>query len=199
MKYSPSLARLIEALRILPGVGPKSAQRMAFNLLERNREGARALASALSDAATRVGQCSRCRMLTDGDLCTICSAPQRDEGLLCVVESPADVAAVEQSGGYRGRYFVLMGHLSPLDGIGPAELGVSRLESILAEGQVREVILATNPTVEGEATAHFLGDLVARRGIRASRIAHGVPVGGELEYVDGGTLAHALAGRQAIS
>ena len=199
MKYSPSLARLIEALRILPGVGPKSAQRMAFHLLERNREGARALASALSDAAARVGQCSRCRMLTDGDLCTICSAPQRDEGLLCVVESPADVAAVEQSGGYRGRYFVLMGHLSPLDGIGPAELGVSRLESILAEGQVREVILATNPTVEGEATAHFLGDLVARRGIRASRIAHGVPVGGELEYVDGGTLAHALAGRQAIS
>lgn len=199
MKYSPSLARLIEALRILPGVGPKSAQRMAFHLLERNREGARALASALSDAAARVGHCSRCRMLTDGDLCTICSAPQRDEGLLCVVESPADVAAVEQSGGYRGRYFVLMGHLSPLDGIGPAELGVSRLESILAEGQVREVILATNPTVEGEATAHFLGDLVARRGIRASRIAHGVPVGGELEYVDGGTLAHALAGRQAIS
>lgn len=199
MKYSPSLARLIEALRILPGVGPKSAQRMAFHLLERNREGARALASALSDAAERVGHCSRCRMLTDGDLCTICSAPQRDEGLLCVVESPADVAAVEQSGGYRGRYFVLMGHLSPLDGIGPAELGVSRLEAILAEGQVREVILATNPTVEGEATAHFLGDLVGRRGIRASRIAHGVPVGGELEYVDGGTLAHALAGRQAIS
>jgi recombination protein RecR len=199
LKYSPSLARLIEALRILPGVGPKSAQRMAFHLLERNREGARALASALSEAAARVGHCSRCRMLTDGDLCTICSAPQRDEGLLCVVESPADVAAVEQSGGYRGRYFVLMGHLSPLDGIGPAELGVSRLESILAEGQVREVILATNPTVEGEATAHFLGDLVARRGIRASRIAHGVPVGGELEYVDGGTLAHALAGRQAIS
>jgi recombination protein RecR len=199
LKYSPSLARLIEALRILPGVGPKSAQRMAFHLLERNREGARALASALSDAAERVGHCARCRMLTDGDLCTICSAPQRDEALLCVVESPADVAAVEQSGGYRGRYFVLMGHLSPLDGIGPAELGVSRLESILAEGQVREVILATNPTVEGEATAHFLGDLVARRGIRASRIAHGVPVGGELEYVDGGTLAHALAGRQAIS
>jgi len=199
LKYSPSLARLIDALRILPGVGPKSAQRMAFYLLERNREGARALASALSDAATAVGQCRRCRMLTDGELCMICTAPQRDEGLLCVVESPADVAAVEQSGGYRGRYFVLMGHLSPLDGIGPGELGVSQLESILAEGQVREVILATNPTVEGEATAHFLGDLVARRGIRASRIAHGVPVGGELEYVDGGTLAHALAGRQAIS
>jgi len=199
LKYSPSLARLIEALRILPGVGPKSAQRMAFHLLERNRDGARGLATALTEAATSIGQCKRCRMLTDGELCTICTAPQRDEGLICVVESPADVAAVEQSGGYRGRYFVLMGHLSPLDGVGPDELGVAQLEAILAEGQVREVILATNPTVEGEATAHFLGDLVGRRGIKASRIAHGVPVGGELEYVDGGTLAHALAGRQAIS
>lgn len=199
MKFSPTLARLIESLRILPGVGPKSAQRMAFNLLERNREGALALAGALQDAVAGVRHCSRCRMLTDGELCAVCAAPQRDEGLLCVVESPADVAAVEQSGGYRGRYFVLMGHLSPLDGIGPEELGVAQLEGIMAEGQVREVILATNPTVEGEATAHFLGDLVARRGIRASRIAHGVPVGGELEYVDGGTLAHALAGRQVIS
>ncbi len=199
MKYSPSLARLIEALRILPGVGPKSAQRMAFHLLERDRDGARALGRALADAADSIGHCRRCRMLTDGELCTVCSAPQRDDSLLCVVESPADVAAVEQSGGYRGRYFVLMGHLSPLDGVGPDELGVSQLESLLDEGTVREVILATNPTVEGEATAHFLGEMVARRGIRASRIAHGVPVGGELEYVDGGTLAHALAGRQAIS
>jgi recombination protein RecR len=138
-------------------------------------------------------------MLTDGELCVVCAAPQRDESLLCVVESPADVAAIEQSGGYRGRYFVLMGHLSPLDGIGPVELGVSLLENIIDEGAVREVILATNPTVEGEATAHFLGELVNRRGIRASRIAHGVPVGGELEYVDGGTLVHALAGRQTIS
>lgn len=199
MKYSPSLARLIEALRILPGVGPKSAQRMAFYMLERNREGARALSVALQEAVDRVGHCRRCRMLTDGELCTVCAAPQRDDSLLCVVESPADVAAVEQSGGYRGRYFVLMGHLSPLDGVGPDELGIGKLEAILDEGQVREVILATNPTVEGEATAHFIGDLVARRKIRASRIAHGVPVGGELEYVDGGTLAHALAGRQAIS
>lgn len=199
MKYSPSLARLIEALRILPGVGPKSAQRMAFYLLERNRDGARLLARALGEAADTVVHCKRCRMLTDGELCDVCVAPQRDDSLLCVVESPADVAAVEQSGGYRGRYFVLMGHLSPLDGVGPDELGVSQLETLLGEGQVREVILATNPTVEGEATAHFLGDLVARRGIKASRIAHGVPVGGELEYVDGGTLAHALAGRQAIS
>jgi recombination protein RecR len=199
LKYSPSLARLIEALRILPGVGPKSAQRMAFHLLERDRDGARALSRALAEAADNVGHCQRCRMLTDGELCTVCSAPQRDDSLLCVVESPADVAAVEQSGGYRGRYFVLMGHLSPLDGVGPDELGVAQLEALLDEGTIREVILATNPTVEGEATAHFLGELVARRGIRASRIAHGVPVGGELEYVDGGTLAHALAGRQAIS
>jgi len=199
LKYSPSLARLIEALRILPGVGPKSAQRMAFYMLERNREGARALSAALQEAVDRVGHCRRCRMLTDGELCTVCAAPQRDDSLLCVVESPADVAAVEQSGGYRGRYFVLMGHLSPLDGVGPDELGIGQLEAILDEGQVREVILATNPTVEGEATAHFIGELVARRKIRASRIAHGVPVGGELEYVDGGTLAHALAGRQAIS
>ncbi len=199
MKYSPTLGQLIDALRILPGVGPKSAQRMAFYLLERNRDGARTLARALDEAATTVRHCKRCRMLTDGELCVVCAAPRRDDSLLCVVESPADVAAVEQSGGYRGRYFVLMGHLSPLDGIGPAELGISLLESILDEGVVREVIVATNPTVEGEATAHFLGDLVNRRGIRASRIAHGVPVGGELEYVDGGTLAHALAGRQAIS
>jgi recombination protein RecR len=199
LKYSPSLGRLIDALRILPGVGPKSAQRMAFYLLERNRDGAKALAKALDEAARTVVHCKRCRMLTDGELCVVCSAPQRDEGLLCVVESPADVAAVEQSGGYRGRYFVLMGHLSPLDGIGPAELGISLLESILDEGSVREVIVATNPTVEGEATAHFIGELVNRRGVRASRIAHGVPVGGELEYVDGGTLVHALAGRLAIS
>ena len=199
MKYSPSLGRLIDALRVLPGVGPKSAQRMAFHLLERNREGARSLARALQEAVDHVGHCRRCRMLTDGELCVVYAAPGRDDALLCVVESPADVAAVEQSGGYRGRYFVLMGHLSPLDGIGPAELGVSQLEAILDEGAVREVILATNPTVEGEATAHFLGEIVGRRGLRASRIAHGVPVGGELEYVDSGTLAHALAGRQAIS
>jgi recombination protein RecR len=199
MKYSPGLARLIEALRVLPGVGPKSAQRMAFHLLERNREGGRALARALEEAAASVVHCRRCRMLTDGDLCEICASPRRDATVICIVESPADVVAVEQSGGYSGRYFVLMGHLSPLDGIGPDQLGFDRLESQLGEGEIREVILATNPTVEGEATAHYIGELVARRGIRASRIAHGVPVGGELEYVDGGTLAHALAGRQVIA
>jgi recombination protein RecR len=198
VKYSPALARLVEALRRLPGVGPKSAQRMAFHLLERDREAALELARAIDAAVQQVGHCGRCRMLTDGPLCTICANPARDASLVCVVESPADVVAVEQSGGFRGRYFVLMGHLSPLDGIGPEQLGVAQLEALLDEGGVRELILATNPTVEGEATAHFLGELASRRGIRASRIAHGVPVGGELEYVDGGTLAHALAGRQLL-
>jgi recombination protein RecR len=198
MQHSPHLARLIEALRMLPGVGPKSAQRMAFHLLQEGRPGAHVLAESLTAALASVSRCRRCRMLTEGELCIICSAPQRDATLLCAVESPADVMAIESSGSYRGRYFVLMGHLSPLDGIGPEQLGVRELEGLLAEGAVRELILATNSTVEGEATAHYLGELAARRGIRASRIAHGVPVGGELEYVDGGTLAHALAGRQSV-
>jgi recombination protein RecR len=199
MKYAPTLARLIDALRCLPGVGPKSAQRMAFHLLERDRDGGRALVQSLAQALEAVGHCTRCRMLTEGGLCIICSSTQRDAAQLCVVESPADVVAIEQSGGFQGRYFVLMGHLSPLDGVGPAELGLDDFERVLGEGEVREVILATNPTVEGEATAHYLGELALRRGIRASRIAHGVPVGGELEYVDGGTLAHALAGRTRVS
>jgi recombination protein RecR len=198
MQHSPHLARLIEALRALPGVGPKSAQRMAFHLLQEGRPGAQVLAGALTAALGAVSRCRRCRMLTEGELCAICSAPQRDASLLCAVESPADVVAIETSGSYRGRYFVLMGHLSPLDGIGPEQLGVRDLDGLLAEGGVRELILATNSTVEGEATAHYLGEIAARRGIRASRIAHGVPVGGELEYVDGGTLAHALAGRQSV-
>jgi len=199
MKHSPHLTRLIDALRTLPGVGPKSAQRMAFHLLQEGRPGARALTEALAAALQSVTRCRRCRMLTEEDLCSICAAPQRDAALQCVVESPADVVAIESSGSYRGRYFVLMGHLSPLDGIGPEQLGVRELESLLAEGSVRELILATNSTVEGEATAHYLSELAARRAIRASRIAHGVPVGGELEFVDGGTLAHALAGRQSIN
>jgi recombination protein RecR len=199
MKYTPTLARLIEALRCLPGVGPKSAQRMAFYLLERDRDGGRALAQSLAEALAAVGHCKRCRMLTEGELCAICASAGREVAQLCVVESPADVVAIEQSGGFRGRYFVLMGHLSPLDGVGPAQLGLDEFERVLAEGEVREVILATNPTVEGEATAHYLGELALRRGLKASRIAHGVPVGGELEYVDGGTLAHALAGRTSVS
>lgn len=198
MKLPPNLSRLVDALRALPGVGPKTAQRMAFHLLQEGRAGAQNLATALTTALESVSRCKRCRMLAEGDLCSICASPQRDATLLCVVESPADVMAIEQSASYRGLYFVLMGHLSPLDGIGPEQLGVRELEAILAEGQVREVILATNPTVEGEATAHFLGELATQRGIRASRIAHGVPMGGELEYVDGGTLAHALAGRQVL-
>lgn len=199
MKLSPRLTQLIEALRSLPGVGPKTAQRMAFHLLQEGRGGARSLATALDAALGAVTRCTRCRMLTEGELCAICTAPQRETALLCAVESPADVMAIEQSGSYRGRYFVLMGHLSPLDGIGPEQLGVRELERLLAAGEVRELILATNPTVEGEATAHFLGELAQRHGVRASRIAHGVPIGGELEYVDGGTLAHALAGRQAVT
>jgi recombination protein RecR len=199
MLYPPSLSRLIEAMRCLPGVGPKSAQRMAFHLLERDRDGAREIGASLGQALDRLGHCQRCRMFAEGELCPVCSSASRDRSLLCVVESPADVVAIEQSGSFRGCYFVLMGHLSPLDGIGPAEIGIESLERLLGEGEVREVILATNPTVEGEATAHFLGEVVMRRGIRASRIAHGVPVGGELEYVDGGTLAHALTGRQAVS
>jgi recombination protein RecR len=199
MKYTPTLARLIDALRCLPGVGPKSAQRMAFHLLERDRDGGRALAESLAEALKAVGHCKRCRMLTESELCSICASAGRDAAQLCVVESPADVVAIEQSGGFRGRYFVLMGHLSPLDGVGPAELGLDEFERVLGEGEVREVILATNPTVEGEATAHYLGELALRHGLKASRIAHGVPVGGELEYVDSGTLAHALAGRTSVS
>ncbi len=199
MNYSPALAQLLAALRRLPGVGPKTAQRMAFHLLERDREGALELGRALATAVDTIGQCRRCRMLSDAELCPICASTQRDEAIVCVVESPADVVAVEQSGGFRGRYFVLMGHLSPLDGVGPAELGIDALEALLDAGGVRELILATNPTVEGDATAHFIGELATRRGVRASRIAHGVPVGGELEYVDGGTLAHALAGRHTLT
>jgi recombination protein RecR len=199
MLYPPSLNRLIEALRCLPGVGPKSAQRMAFHLLERAPDGAREIAASVTGAIDRLGHCVRCRMFAEGELCPTCANAGRDRSLLCVVESPADVVAIEQSGGFRGCYFVLMGHLSPLDGIGPEQIGIEAFERLLAEGEIREVILATNPTVEGEATAHFLGELVTRRGLRASRIAHGVPVGGELEYVDGGTLAHALAGRQAVT
>jgi recombination protein RecR len=198
MKHSPAVARLIDALRTLPGVGPKTAQRMAFHLLQDGREGARRLAEGLENALANVARCRQCRMFTESELCAICAAPQRDASLLCVVESPADVVAVEQSGGYRGRYFVLMGHLSPLDGIGPEQLGIGQLEALLEGGAVQELILATNPTVEGEATAHFLSELARSRGVRATRIAHGVPIGGELEYIDGGTLAHALAGRHTL-
>ena len=198
MKFSPSLQNLIEALRCLPGVGPKSAQRMSMHLLERDREGATALADALQVAMARVGHCSRCRNFTELEICEICTDTRRDEATICVVETPGDVVAVEQSGSYRGMYFVLMGHLSPIDGIGPEELGLDRFyQRVLDEG-VREVILATNPTVEGEATAYYLTDMLQPAGISVSRIANGVPLGGELEYVDGSTLAHALSGRRPV-
>jgi recombination protein RecR len=197
--YPPSLIRLIEALRCLPGVGPKSAQRMAFHLLEKDRNAAGVLADALQKAVEGVGRCQRCRMFADADLCPICASPARDRAMLCVVESPADVAAIEQSGSYRGTYFVLMGHLSPLDGIGPDELGFAQLETLLAEGSVTEAILATSTTVEGDATAHVVSEIATRHSVKSSRIAHGVPIGGELEYVDGGTLAHALAGRRTLT
>ena len=196
MDRRPLLERLKESLRCLPGVGPKSAQRMAFHLLERDREGGRRLAAVLAEAMERIGHCRRCRTLSEQELCALCANPRRDGTLLCVVENPAEVAAIEQSAGFSGRYFVLGGHLSPLDGIGPDDLGLRDLEQRLAEGEVKEVILATNPTVEGEATAHYIHEIAKRHGVRATRIAHGVPLGGDLEYVDGGTLAHALAGRR---
>jgi recombination protein RecR len=198
MKHSPALARLIDALHALPGIGPKTAQRLAFRLLQDERGAAQELADAAVEALAKVGRCGRCRMLAEGALCELCASAGREDAQLCVVESPADVIAVENSGAYRGRYFVLMGHLSPLDGIGPAQLGLHELDLLLAEGLVREVILATNSTVEGEATAHVISEMARARGLAVTRIAQGVPFGGELEYVDGGTLAHALAGRQSL-
>ena len=198
MSFSPLLVRLIDALRCMPGVGRKSAQRIAFHMLERDRGGAEELSRALADAVAGIGHCSQCRMLTEHELCNICSASGRDESMICVVESPADVMALEDATGYRGRYFVLMGHLSPLDGIGPAELGLDLLEDRLRTEAVEELIIATNPTVEGDATAHLLADVATRHSVSPSRIAHGVPLGGELEYVDGGTLSHAFFGRRVV-
>ena len=198
MSFSPLLVRLIDGLRCMPGVGQKSAQRIAFHLLERDREGATRLSAALAEAVDGIGHCSQCRMFTEHELCSICAASGRDNTQLCVVESPADVMALEDATGFRGLYFVLMGHLSPLDGIGPDELGLNQLDDWLARGEVAELIIATNPTVEGDATAHYLSDLATQRGVKASRIAHGVPLGGELEYVDGGTLSHAFYGRRTI-
>ena len=186
------------ALRCLPGVGPKSAQRMALHLLERDRDGGRRLVEALQAALDGIGRCRLCRDLSETEVCALCASPRRDRSSLCVIETPGDVLAVEQATGFQRLYFVLMGHLSPLDGIGPAELGLEILEARLREGEIREIILATNPTVEGEATAYYLAELARERGIRATRIAHGVPLGGELESVDGGTLAHAFAGRRDL-
>ena len=199
MALSPLVGRLVDALRCLPGVGPKSAQRMAFHLLERNREAALDLARVIEEAVGSVGRCESCRTLSEHALCPVCASPRRDARTLCVVETPADMAAVDASAGYQGVFFVLMGHLSPLDGIGPAELGLDQFERRLDRGGIDEVILATSSTVEGEVTAHYLAELVRERGIRATRIAQGVPMGGELEFVDGGTLARALVARRAAS
>jgi len=196
MSSQPNLlADLIEALRCLPGVGAKSAQRMAFQLLERDRDGGMRLSHVLSEAMRRIGHCKSCRNFSESEECAICANDSRDASLLCVVETPADLLAIEQATGYRGRYFVLMGRLSPLDGMGPQELGADLLQRRLADGEVREMVVATNPTVEGEATAHWLGQLARAAGVQATRLAHGVPLGGELEYVDRGTLAHAFGSR----
>ena len=195
MPATPLLNQLISALRCLPGVGAKSAQRMSYYLLERDRDGGRHLAKVLAEAMERIGHCRRCRTLTEEEICQLCASPQRDDSLLCVVETPADLALIETAIDYRGRYFVLGGRLSPLDGIGPKEIGLDLLDRRLAEGEIEEVILATNATVEGEATAQFIHDMAKARHIRTTRIAQGVPMGGELEYVDSATLAHAFRGR----
>lgn len=195
---SALLDQLIDALRVLPGVGHKSAQRMAYHVLERGREGGARLATVLAEAVEKIGHCERCRDFSETPVCPTCANASRDAHTLCVVESPADRLAIEQATGYRGFYFVLQGRLSPLDGIGPRELGLDSLSTRLAEGEVRELIIATNPTVEGEATAHYLAQIARQNDVRPSRPAHGLPLGGELEYVDRGTLSHAFGSRSDV-
>jgi len=192
------LDRLVEALRVLPGVGPRSAQRMAYYLLQRDRDGAEQLARALSDALARVQHCVMCNNFTEDDVCALCRSPRRDRSLLCVVETPADLAMVEQTAAYSGMYFVLMGRLSPLDGVGPRDIGLEKLLARATAGEVTEVVLATNFTNEGEATAHYVAEMLRSRNVRVSRIARGVPLGGELEYVDAGTLSQALLDRRGM-
>lgn len=196
--YSPLLNQLIQALQCLPGVGTKSAQRMAFHLLDKDREGGDRLSNVLDRAMRSIRNCESCRTLTEERICRFCLSDKRDAAQLCVVETPADLLAIEQSGAYRGKYFVLMGHLSPIDGIGPSELGLELLERRFEDERFAEVVLATSVTVEGDATAHLVAALAHKHGLRASRIAYGVPVGGELEFIDGGTLARALSGRRNI-
>lgn len=196
--FSPLIDELMSSLRCLPGVGPKSAQRMALYLLERDRQGAERLAQGLLKAIERVGRCERCRTLTEQKHCGICTNTRREDSLLCVVETPADVLAIEQSGTYQGKYFVLLGHLSPIDGIGPEDIGVDQLINLLHQEPITEVILATNPTVEGEATAFYISERAKHLNVTVSRIAHGVPLGGELEFIDGGTLSHAFASRRVF-
>lgn len=199
MPVSPLIERLVEDLRCLPGVGPKSSRRMAYHLLERDRSGALALAAALREACDRIGHCQRCRTLSEHELCVLCAAGNRDPALLCIVETPTDLESIESGTGYKGGYFVLMGLLSPLDGIGPAQLGLDQLARRLDEGAIQEAIIATGTTVEGQATAHYLGEMIQQRGIRVTRLAHGIPLGGELEYVDSTTLAHAFQSRMDYS
>lgn len=196
--FSPLIDELINALCCLPGVGRKSAQRMAFHLLERDPEGAQRLAAGIEKTIEQVGHCEQCRTLTEEPVCGICASSRRQASHLCVVETPADIVAIEQAGTYQGKYFVLMGHLSPIDGIGPNEIGLPILEQRLQAGDIEELILATNPTVEGEATAHYIAERAKNAGVTISRIAHGVPLGGELEYIDGGTLAHAFNSRRVF-
>lgn len=196
--FSPLIDELIDSLRCLPGVGPKSAQRMALQLLENDRDAALRLSRAVAEAAEHVRRCQQCRTLSETAICAICSNPKREQSTLCVVETPADVLAIEQSGSYRGRYFVLLGRLSPLDGIGPEDIGIDQLMTRLADEEIDELILATNLTVEGEATAHYISECAKQKGVSVSRIAHGVPLGGELEYVDGGTLSHAFSSRKQV-
>ncbi|MDX1810451.1 MAG: recombination mediator RecR [Gammaproteobacteria bacterium] len=195
---SKLLDELMDAMRCLPGVGAKSAQRMAFHLLERDRAGGERLAKAIHEALEKIGHCKKCRTFSETELCSICANPARDNSLLCIIESPADMLALDQATGYKGLYFVLMGHLSPLDGIGPEQLGLSLLAQRFENEPISEVIIATNPTVEGEATAHYISNMARKHNISVSRIAHGVPLGGELEYVDSGTLSRAFSGRQLI-
>jgi len=197
MIESPRLAHLIETLCCLPGIGKKSAQRIAYHLLERDRDGARKLADSMKDAMDAIGHCQRCRTFSETEICQLCASSKRDRSCLCVVENPVDVSSIEQSD-YKGLYFVLMGHLSPLDGIGPDEIGLPELGQLFDEGEIEEVILATNTTVEGEATAHFIGEMVRKRNLKVTRIAHGIPMGGGLEYVNSRTISHAMAGRREL-
>ena len=198
MPVSRSVEQLKLALQKLPGVGPRSAQRMAFHLLERDREGAFSIAEAIKSALSKVNHCRRCNNFSESELCPVCASPSRDSSILCIAETPADVEAIEQAGAYRGMYFVLMGHLSPLDGIGPEQLGIARLQELIRTESIDEVILATNLTLEGEATADYIADLLHTQGVPVTRLARGVPVGGELEYMDAGTLNQAFNDRRTI-
>jgi recombination protein RecR len=193
------LGQLTQTLCCLPGVGPKTAQRMSFHLLQRDRNGAKILAETLIEALAKIGHCQVCRTLTEQSICQICADKARDSSLICIVESPADVWIIDQATVFKGHYFVLHGRLSPLDGIGPDELGLDVLEQRMSAGTIKELILATNSTVEGEATAYFIGELARKHQVQASRIAHGMPMGGELEFIDSGTLAHAFNGRKSLS